>query len=130
MEINQNNATSKINIFLTILISSLPIVGIGFIDTHIWDVIFVVLGMIAYSFVGLLYSLGIISTKREGSEANKYTFLFLLFCAYLFYELLWKIKKWLGDLPLYIKIISLIFIVCLIVFGFIFKNRKMLKNKK
>ena len=68
----------KLNALLVFLISSIAITGISFIDGKIWDIIFLVVGMIAYAIVGFLFSIGLLSTKKDGKDAYAFVFLLLL----------------------------------------------------
>lgn len=47
----------KLNALLVLLISSLAITGISFIDDQVWNVIFLVVGMVAYAIVGFMFSI-------------------------------------------------------------------------
>ena len=48
----------KLNALLVLLISSLAITGISFIDDQVWNIIFLVVGMVAYAIVGFMFSIG------------------------------------------------------------------------
>ena len=56
----------KLKALLVFLISSLAITGVSFIDGKIWNVIFLVVGMIAYVIVGILFSIGVLHGKEAG----------------------------------------------------------------
>ena len=59
----------KLNALLVFLISSLAITGVSFIDGKIWNVIFLVVGMIAYAIRGIMFSIGVLHGKKAGKEA-------------------------------------------------------------
>lgn len=68
----------RLNALLVFLISSLAITGVSFIDGKIWDVIFLVIGMIAYAIVGILFSIGVLYGKEAGKEAYAFVFFFVI----------------------------------------------------
>lgn len=117
----------KLNALLVFLISSLAITGISFIDGKVWDVIFLVVGMIAYAIVGVLFSIGILHGKEAGKDAYALVFFLLLLGGYAVYKVLKKLKLWIISWPLAVKIIvpSAIFlaIVCVITLILI-RNKK------
>ena len=106
-------------ILLVTLISLLAITGIGFIDNALWNIIFAVVGVIAYFIVGLLYSTGLIDGKREGSEANAAVFIILIIIGILIYQGLRKFQQWLVSWPLALKIIVPSCIVLFIIFAIV-----------
>lgn len=116
---------------LTFLISSLTITGISFIDGKIWDVVFLVIGMIAYAIVGVLFSIGVLHGKQAGIDAYAFVTVLLLLGGYAAYEGLLTFKKWVISWPLFVKIIVPIIIVLLII-GLIvlvvFKRKKEAKK--
>ena len=69
----------KLNALLVFLISSLAITGISFVDGKVWDVIFLVVGMIAYAIVGIIFSIGILHGKQAGKDA--YALVFFFYCS-------------------------------------------------
>lgn len=91
--------------FLTLLISSLTITGISFIDGKIWDVVLLVIGFIAYATVGVLFSLGILSGKQNGKDAYALVFILLLLGAYAVYKGLVAFKAWVLGWSLVAKIL-------------------------
>jgi hypothetical protein len=91
--------------FLTLLISSLTITGISFIDGKIWDVVLLVIGFIAYAIVGVLFSLGILSGKQNGKDAYALVFILLLLGAYAVYKGLVAFKAWVLGWSLVAKIL-------------------------
>lgn len=101
---------------LVTLISLLAITGIGFIDDAIWNIVFAIIGVLAYLIVGFLYSTGLIDGRREGSEANSAIFIILIIIGIIIYQGLRKFQKWLVSWPLAIKIIVPSFLLLLIAF--------------
>jgi len=95
----------KINALLVFLISSLAVTGISFIDGKIWDILFLVVGMIAYAIVGILFSIGVLHGKQAGKDAYAFVFFLLILGGYGIYKGLEKLKLWVISWPLAIKII-------------------------
>lgn len=104
----------KLNALLVFLISSLTITGVSFIDGKIWDVIFIVVGMVAYAIVGVLFSIGVLHGKEAGKEAYVFVFFLLILAGYGVYKGLEKLRLWILAWPLAIKIIVPIMIALLI----------------
>ncbi len=100
---------------LTFLISSLTITGISFIDGKIWDIVFLVIGMVAYTIVGALFSIGVLHGKQAGKEAYILFTILLLLGGYAVYKGLLAFKEWVISWPLFVKIIVPIIIFLLIV---------------
>ena len=112
------------------LISSIAITGISFIDGKIWDIIFLVVGMISYAIVGILFSIGILSTKQNGRDAYALVFFLLILAGYGFYRLLRLIRDWILSWPLIAKIIVPISIGLVLLAGIILVIAKIVKEKK
>ncbi|MFA7051357.1 MAG: hypothetical protein WC189_04640 [Bacilli bacterium] len=104
----------KLNALLVFLISSLTITGVSFIDGKIWDVIFIVVGMVTYAIVGVLFSIGVLHGKEAGKEAYVFVFFLLILAGYGVYKGLEKLRLWILAWPLAIKIIVPIMIALLI----------------
>lgn len=104
----------KLNALLVFLISSLTITGVSFIDGKIWDVIFIVVGMVTYAIVGVLFSIGVLHGKEAGKEAYVFVFFLLILAGYGVYKELEKLRLWILAWPLAIKIIVPIMIALLI----------------
>ncbi|MCI6608815.1 MAG: hypothetical protein MSF04_04170 [Bacilli bacterium] len=104
----------RLNALLVFLISSLAITGVSFIDGKIWDVIFIVVGMVAYAIVGVLFSIGVLHGKEAGKEAYAFVFFLLILAGYGVYKGLEKLRLWILAWPLTIKIIVPIMIALLI----------------
>ena len=100
---------------LVTLISALSITGIGFIDDAIWKVVFIAVGMIAYSIVGLLFSFGLLSGRDVGKEAYLVVFTILIVLGYFIYKLLEKLRLWILSWHLAFKIIVPIILVLAII---------------
>ena len=77
----------KLNTLLVFLISSLTITGISFIDDQVWNVIFYVVGIIAYGIVGLMFSAGILHGKQAGIKAYGLVIFLLILGGYAVYIL-------------------------------------------
>lgn len=105
----------KLNALLVFLISSLAITGFSFIDSKIWDVVFLVVGMLAYGIVGILFSIGVLHGKQAGKEAYAFVFFLLLLAGYGVYKGLEKLRLLILALPLAVKIIVPVFIVLVII---------------
>ena len=95
----------SLNALLVFLISSLAITGVSFVDGKIWNVIFLVIGMIAYAIVGILFSIGVLYGKEAGKEAYAFVFLLLLLAGYGVYKGLEHLRLWILAWPLALKII-------------------------
>lgn len=90
---------------LSLLISSLAITGISFIDGKIWDIVLLVIGLIAYAVVGLLFSIGVLQGKKAGKDAYALVSVLLLLGAYAVYKGLVKFKIWVLSWPIVAKIL-------------------------
>ena len=119
----------KINALLVLLISSLAITGISFIDGKIWDVVFIVVGLIAYALVGILFSIGILSTKKEGSDAYALFFFLLLLGGYAVYKGLAELRNWITSWPLSAKIAVPSTVSLFIIVGIVLTIMWIAKNK-
>lgn len=104
----------KLNALLVFLISILAITGVSFIDGKIWNVIFFVVGMIAYAIVGILFSIGVLHGKEAGKDAYAFVFFLLIIAGYGVYKVLEKLRLWILAWPLVVKIIVPIMIALLI----------------
>ena len=104
----------RLNALLVFLISGLAITGVSFIDGKIWDVIFIVVGMVAYAIVGVLFSIGVLHGKEAGKEAYAFVFFLLILAGYGVYKGLEKLRLWILAWPLVVKIIVPIMIALLI----------------
>lgn len=105
----------KYKALLVFLISSLAIAGISFVDGTIWDVVFVIIGLIAYFLVGVLFTIGVLSGKQAGKDAYALFFALLTIGIYGIYRGLEKLRTWLVSLLLVAKIIIPSVITILIV---------------
>lgn len=119
----------KLNVLLVFLISSLAITGISFIDGKIWDVIFVVIGMLAYAIVGVLFSIGILNRKQDGKDAYALVFFLLILGGYAICKSLEKLRLWILSWPLNVKIIIIVVIAVAIVGLIVYAVLKKKKEK-
>lgn len=76
------------------LVGTISITGISLIDSSFWNLLFRILVMVAYGLVGLFYSLGLISTKKEGREAYWKTLLVLIILGFFVYEGIVRVQNW------------------------------------
>lgn len=90
---------------LIVLVTSVTITGISFLDDKIWNVIIAVIGVIAYGIVGLLYSIHLIDGKQEGKTAYAAVFIILIIIGFLIYQGILKVELWILSWPLAVKII-------------------------
>ena len=122
----------KLNALLVFLISSLAITGISFIDDQVWNVIFLVVGMIAYAIVGVMFSIGILHGKQAGKDAYALVFFLLLLGGYAVYKGLEQLKIWVLSWPLFVKILvpSIIGLGIIVVVVFIILIKKGIIGKK
>ena len=104
----------KLNALLVFLISSLAITSVSFIDGKTWDVVFLVVGMIAYDIVGILFSIGVLHGRKAGKDAYAFVFFLLILAGYGVYKGLEKLRLWILAWPLVVKIIVPIMIALLI----------------
>ena len=102
---NKNNSLGFYKIILTMLITSLAITGISCLDDKIWNIIMLIIGMLAYSIVGILFSFGLIHGKNAGKEAYAFVFIILLILGYCVYCGIVTIQNWIVTWPLSVKII-------------------------
>lgn len=110
----KRNSLGIYKVLLVSLITSLSITGISLLDDKIWNLIMLIIGMIAYSIVGFLFSIRLISGKQAGKEAYAAAFIILLILGYCVYNGIIKLQQWILSWPLYVKIIVPSVLVCLI----------------
>ena len=124
----------KLNALLVFLISSLAIIGISFIDDQIWNVIFLIVGMVTYAIVGFMFSIGFLHGKQAGKEAYAFVFFLLLLGGYAVYKGLEQLKLWVWTWPLFVKILvpSIIGlgVIAVVVLIILFKKRIIGKKSK
>lgn len=111
----KNNSLSEYKVLLVTLITSLSITGISLIDDQIWNLIILIIGMIAYSIVGILYSLHVITGKNAGKDAYAVVFIVLLILGYCVYQGIVKFQQWVLSWPLWIKILIPVILTLLII---------------
>lgn len=90
---------------LIVLVTSVTITGISFLDDKIWNIIVAVIGVIAYGIVGLLYSIHLIDGKQEGKTAYVAVFIILIIIGFLIYQGILKVEQWILSWPIAVKII-------------------------
>ena len=112
---------------LFFLISNISITGISFVDGRIWDVIFVIVGMVAYSIVGWMFSINLIVGKKAGKDAFTFVSIGLVLIGYEFYKFLVKVRVWILDLPFYFKITVLALLLIALILVVL---RKILSRKQ
>ena len=124
----------KLNALLVFLISSLAIIGISFIDDQIWNVIFLIVGMVTYAIVGFMFSIGFLHGKQAGKEAYAFVFFLLLLGGYAVYKGLEQLKLCVLTWPLFVKILvpSIIGlgVIAVVVLIILFKKRIIGKKSK
>lgn len=129
---NKNNSLGAYKLLLITLIISLSITGISYLDSKIWNIVMIVIGMLAYSIVGILFSLGLLHGKNAGKEAYAFVFIILLILGYCVYSGIVAIQNWIKIWPLYVKIVvpSLLFsaVIIVTIFYLLKKHKKNNKN--
>lgn len=95
---------TKLNALLVLLISGLAITGISFLDDQIWNVIFLVAGMVAYAIIGILFSIGVLRGKQAGRDAYALVFCLLILGGWGVYQGLVAFKQWVLGWPLAAKV--------------------------
>ena len=92
----------------------------------------IVIGMLAYSIVGILFSLGLLHGKNAGKEAYAFVFIILLILGYCVYSGIVAIQNRIKIWPLYVKIVvpSLLFsaVIIVTIFYLLKKHKKNNKN--
>jgi len=120
----------KLNAILVFLISSLTITGISTIDGKIWDIIFLVVSMLAYAIVGVLFLIGILHGKHAGKDAYALIFILLILGGYAVCNGLVRFNLWVLVWPLFVKILVPSVIVLLIALVVILCNLRRSKDAK
>lgn len=128
---NKNNSLGFYNVILTTLITSLAITGISCLDDKIWNIIMLIIGMLAYSIVGLLFSFGLINGKNAGKEAYAFVFIILLLLGYCVYSGIVAVQNWITALPQHAKIVvPNLFFGAIIIVTIFYLLKKHKENKK
>ena len=96
---------TKLKALLVLLVSSLALTGISFIDGKVWDIVFLILGLIAYAVVGVLFSIGFLRGSEQGKEAYAFVFVLLILGGFAIYKGLESFKVWVLNWPLIAKIL-------------------------
>jgi len=100
-----SRSLTALKILIVTLVTSLTITGISFLDDQIWNIVMVIVGLVAYGIVGLLFSIGLISGKKAGKEAYAAVFIILLILGYCVYEGIISFQQWIVSWPLMVKIL-------------------------
>lgn len=90
---------------LVFLLTSISITGLSLIDNLILARIVASLVSIAFFIVSLMYKIGVIDSKSEGSKAFKGVFVILLILALTIYLGIRRFQEWFLTSPMYVKII-------------------------
>ncbi len=120
---------TKLKALFVLLISSLTLTGISFIDDKVWDMVFLILGLVAYAIVGVLFSIGFLHGSEQGKEAYVFVFVLLILGGFAIYKGLEAFKTWVLNWPLIAKIlvpiaIGLLAVAVLIVIIVLSKKNK------
>ena len=124
---NRNSPLGFYKVLLITLITSLSITGISYLDNKIWNIIMLIIGMLAYSAVGVLFLFGLIHGKNAGKEEYAFVLIILLILGYCVYCGIVAIQNWIITWHLSVKIIvpSLISVAIIIISIFyLLKNIK------
>ena len=92
-----NKGITALKSLLIVLITSISITGISFLDDKIWNIIIAVIGVSAYGIVGLLYSIHLIDGKQEGKTAYA--------AVVIIYQGIIMVEQWILSWPIAVKII-------------------------
>lgn len=125
----ENKSLGVYKILLTVLCSSLVITGVSYIDDKIWNFVFLILGMITYSIVGILYSIKILHGRSAGKEAYCAIFIILMALGYCVYSGIVTVQNWIAQWQLWAKITVPSILVVLIVLTIIIIVYKKKKSK-
>jgi protein-S-isoprenylcysteine O-methyltransferase Ste14 len=102
-------------VLLTTLITSISITGISLLDDKIWNLVMLILGMITYSIVGIMFSIGLISGRNAGKRAYSAVFIVLLIVGYCVYQGIVTFQEWILSWSPIVKIIVPVSILIMIV---------------
>lgn len=100
-----NKGITALKSLLIVLITSISITGISFLDDKIWNIIIAVIGVGAYGIVGLLYSIHLIDGKQEGKTAYAAVVIILIIIGFLIYQGIIMVEQWILSWPIAVKII-------------------------
>ena len=114
------------------LVGTISITGISLLDSSFWNFLFRILGMIAYGIVGILYAIGAISTKKEGSEAFWKTLAILILLGFFVYEGIVRVQNWFLSWALGWKIafFSVLGAILLFIVFLLIKSKVSLQDEK
>lgn len=128
----KRNTLNEYKVLLVTLITSLSITGISFLDNKIWNLIMVIIGMLAYAIVGMLFSLHLLDGKNAGKEAFAAVLIILLVVGIYVYQGIISFQKWILSLALWIKILIPSILILIIIGGiafYVYKLRIARKKK-
>ncbi len=125
----ENKSLGVYKILLTVLCSSLVITGVSYIDDKIWNFVFLILGMITYSIVGILYSIKLLHGRSAGKGAYCAIFIILIAIGYCVYSGIVAVQNWIAQWQLWAKITVPSILVVLIVLTIIIIVYKKKKSK-
>lgn len=100
-----NKGITALKSLLIVLITSISITGISFLDDKIWNIIIAVIGVSAYGIVGLLYSIHLIDGKQKGKTAYAAVVIILIIIGFLIYQGIIMVEQWILSWPIAVKII-------------------------
>ena len=120
----------KFKTLLVALVSGIAITGISFIDGKIWEIMFYAVGLLSYTIVGALFSIGILSSRQSGRDAYILAFVFLALSLFGVYKILESIRNWIMSWPLFVKILVPSLIVAGLMIAITFVIIQMIKEKK
>lgn len=125
----ENKSLSVYKILLTVLCSSLVITGVSYIDDKIWNFVFLILGMITYSIVGILYSIKLLHGRSAGKGAYCAIFIILIAIGCCVYSGIVAVQNWIAQWQLWAKIAVPSMLAVLIVLTIIIMVYKKKKSK-
>lgn len=102
---NRNNSLEFYKLLLIILITSLSITSISYLDGKVWDIVMIVIEALACSIVSILFSVGLLHGKSVGKKAYAFVFIILLILGYCVYSGIVAIQNWITAWPQHVKIV-------------------------
>lgn len=131
---SSNDSLVPLKRLLIVLITTIAITGISFIDNLIWKIIMAVICTLAFMIVNCLYRKDIIHGTRAGREANAAITIILIIVGILIVSGIIKLVQWIDSWLLWIKVLVIIILLLGIIITFIFmiiaKRNSELTNKE
>jgi hypothetical protein len=93
------NKTKGIAALFIFLLTSLSITGISLLDNHIWNLIIMIISIVAYFIVGIMYSWRLILTSSQGKSVYALILVVLALCVYALYSAIVKFQEWVLSWP-------------------------------